>query len=191
MQNSSALYVEIPNSTLVNCNCKLQLFRTLAWFHWIRESRLFGKHFEELPRKLLLNFSSPSKKQVVFSLEAPLQKTQEMCVKISWRMPEDHIICKIELILHIFDLRKHSEIKSSLINILQSISILITLWPLLCMQYRTLSPWVSSILAIISCITLGWLSWCQANNIAFLNRALVDLCRRLPAANMEESLDEE
>ena len=47
-------------------------------------------------------------------------------------------------------------------------------------------------LAIISCIVLGWLSWCQSQNIAFLNRALVELCQKLPSSNMnEQSLDED
>ena len=59
------------------------------------------------------------------------------------------------------------------------------------MQYRSLSPWISSALAVISCTVLGWLSWCQHQNLAFLNKALVELCQRLPSTVDEESLHED
>ena len=151
------------------------------------------ENFDELPRKTaLLDFSSPSKASSIQVGSLPLQYPKE---NVYWKyLPRmsDHIICKIEIILHIFDLRKQTRIKNSLLKILQSISILIIFWPIFCMQYRSLSPWISSALAIISCIILGWLSWCQSQNIAFLNRALVELCQKLPSSNMDEqSLDED
>ena len=101
-------------------------------------------------------------------------------------MSEDHIICKIEIILHIFDLRKHSEIKSSLLNLLSFLSIVIC-----CMQFTTIAPWVASALALINSITLGYLAWTQHSNLVYLNQALVSLCQRLPHPGNEEDLQQD
>ena len=89
--------------------------------------------------------------------------------KDPWRM-NDHLNCKIQLVLHIYGLVKQNRIKSSLLNILSFISVLI-----FCMKYTTVAPWVASALALINSVTLGWLAFCQHSNLVFLNQALVDL----------------
>ena len=105
--------------------------------------------------------------------------------KDPWRM-NDHLNCKIQLVLHIFGLLKQNRIKSSLLNLLSFISVLI-----FCMQYSTFAPWVSSALAVINSIVLGWLAWCQHSNLVFLNQALVELCQRLRHPGNEEDLHED
>ena len=114
-------------------------------------------------------------------------KKPKKCVSLKdpWRM-NDHLNCKIQLVLHIFGLLKQNRIKSSLLNLLSFISVLI-----FCMQYSTVAPWVSSALALINSITLGWLAWCQHSNLVFLNQALVDLCQRLPHPGNEEDLHQD
>ena len=96
-------------------------------------------------------------------------------------MPND-LIGKIEIILHLFYLRRKIRIKDSLLNILQIISILMVL----CVQYKSISPWVTTALAIISLVSLSWLSWCQQQHIEYLNRTLVELCSKLPSSNIDE-----
>ena len=151
------------------------------------------ENFDELPRKTaLLDFSSPSKASSIQSWKPPITISQRKCVLKYLPRMSDHIICKIEIILHLFDLNRQTRIKYSLLKILQFISVLIIFWPIFCMRYQSISPWISSALAIISCIVLGWLSLCQHQNIAFLNRTLVELCQKLPSSNIDEqSLDED
>ena len=133
--------------------------------------------------KLFCQISAVPPKQVAFKVwKLPILKSQRKCVLKYLPRMSDHLICKIETILHLFDLRRQSRIKNSLLKILQFISILI----IFCMQYQSISPWISSALAIISCVVLGWLSWCQHQNIAFLNRTLVELCQKLPSSNIDE-----
>ena len=98
----------------------------------------------------------------------------------------DHLNCKIQLVLHIYGLVKQNRIKSSLLNILSFISVLI-----FCMKYTTVAPWVASALALINSVTLGWLAFCQHSNLVFLNQALVDLCERLPHPGNEEDLHQD
>ena len=93
-----------------------------------------------------------------------------------------NLIGQIEIILHLFSLRKRIRIKDSLINILQIISCLMVF----CVQYKTVSPWVTTALALISLVSLSWLSWCQQQHIEYLNRTLVELCSKLPSSNIDE-----
>ena len=98
----------------------------------------------------------------------------------------DHLNCKIQLVINIFDLCKKNRIKSSLLNILSFLSILIC-----CMQFTTFAPWVASALALINSITLGYLAWTQHSNLVYLNQALVSLCQRLPHPGNEEDLQQD
>ena len=133
--------------------------------------------------KLLCQILAVPPKQVAFKVwKPPITISQRKCVLKYLPRMSDHLICKIEIILHLFDLRRQTRIKFSLLKILQFISIL----TIFCMQYQSISPWISSALAIISCVVLGWLSWCQHQNIAFLNRTLVELCQKLPSSNIDE-----
>ena len=93
-----------------------------------------------------------------------------------------NLIGQIEIILHLFSLRKRIRIKDLLINILQIISCLMVF----CVQYKTVSPWVTTALALISLVSLSWLSWCQQQQIEYLNRNLVELCSQLPSSNIDE-----
>ena len=133
--------------------------------------------------KLLCQILAVPPKQVAFKVwKPPITISQRKCVlKYLPKMP-DHLICKIEIILHLFCLRRKIRIKDSLLNILQIISILIVL----CMQYKSISPWITTALAIISLVSLSWLSWCQHQHIEYLNRTLVELCSKLPSSNIDE-----
>ena len=179
------------NSNRANCklqletaNCKLQTtIQKTCLISSNKGIKLIWKTFDDLPRKtVLLDFSSPSTASSIQRLEASHSKIPRKCVLKYLPRMSDHLICKIEIILHLFDLRRQTRIKFSLLKILQFISIL----TIFCMQYRSISPWISSALAVISCVVLGWLSWCQHQNIAFLNRTLVELCQKLPSSTIDE-----
>ena len=98
----------------------------------------------------------------------------------------DHLNCKIQLVLNVYNLVKQNRIKSVLLNILSFISVLI-----FCMRYTTAAPWVASALALINSVALGWLAFCQHANLVYLNQALVNLCERLPHPGTEENLHQD
>ena len=98
----------------------------------------------------------------------------------------DHLNCKIQLVLNVYNLVKQSRIKSVLLNLLSFISTLI-----FCMRYTTAAPWVASALSLINSVTLGWLAYCQHANLVYLNQALVNLCERLPHPGTEEDLHQD
>ena len=99
----------------------------------------------------------------------------------SLKMPYN-LVGQIEIILHLFSIRKRIRIKNLLINILQIISCSMVY----CVQYKSISPWVTTALALISLVTLSWLSWCQQKHIEHLNRSLIELCSQLPSSNNDE-----
>ena len=89
------------------------------------------------------------------------------------------LVGQIEIILHLFSIRKRIRIKNLLINILQIISCSMVY----CAQYKSISPWITTVLALLSLVTLGWLSWCQEKHIEYLNRSIIELCSQLPPSN--------
>ena len=86
------------------------------------------------------------------------------------------VLGQIEIILHLLYIRKEIRIKTLLIYILQFLSCSM----LYCTQYKSISPWVSTVLALLSLVTLGYLSWCQEKHIEYLNRSIIELCTQLP-----------
>ena len=78
------------------------------------------------------------------------------------------IFSHIEYMLALIQLRKETQIKLILINFLQLFSC-VMVWSL---NYRTASPYVSTVLGILSIVTLGWLSLCQQRHIEKLGKAL-------------------
>ena len=91
--------------------------------------------------------------------------------------PTTHIECILQLLY----IRRAVKIKSLLIYSLQ----LFSCGMLYCSQYKSISPWVSTILALLSIITLGWLSWCQEKQIEYLSRSIVELCIQSPPSTNE------
>ena len=89
------------------------------------------------------------------------------------------VLGQIEIILHLLYIRKEIRIKTLLIYILQFISCSMVYSA----QYKSISPWVSTILALLSLVTLGYLSWCQEKHIEYLNRSIIELCTQLPPSN--------
>ena len=98
----------------------------------------------------------------------------------------NHLNCKIQLVLNVHNLIKQNRIKSCLLNLLSFISTLI-----FCMRYTSAAPWVASALSLINSVTLGWLAYCQHANLVYLNQALVNLCERLPHPGSEEDLHQD
>ena len=141
----------------------------------------------KLPKKSCQILAAYSKASRIQNWKNYHYNIPKCVLKISLKMPYN-LIGQIEIILHLFSLRKRIRIKDSLINILQIISCLMVF----CVQYKTVSPWVTTALALISLVSLSWLSWCQQQHIEYLNRTLVELCSQLPSSNIdEESLHED
>ena len=92
-------------------------------------------------------------------------------------------IAHIEYMLSLIQIRKEVQIKLILINILQFISC-IMVWSL---NYKTASPFVSTVLAVLSIVTLGWLSLCQQRHIEKLGKSIVQLCLQSPFNNPAEN----
>ena len=88
------------------------------------------------------------------------------------------ILGQIEIILHLLYIRKETRIKALLIYILQFFSS----GMLYCTQYKAISPWVTTVLALLSLVTLGYLSWCQERHIEYLNRSIIELCIQAPSS---------
>ena len=88
------------------------------------------------------------------------------------------ILGQIEIILHLLYIRKETRIKALLIYILQFFSC----GMLYCAQYKAISPWVTTVLALLSLVTLGYLSWCQERHIEYLNRSIIELCIQAPSS---------
>ena len=92
-------------------------------------------------------------------------------------------IAHIEYMLSLIQIRKETQIKLILINLLQFISC-IMVWSL---NYKTASPFVSTVLAVLSILTLGWLSLCQQRHIEKLGKSIVQLCLQSPFNNPAEN----
>ena len=95
------------------------------------------------------------------------------------------VVSHIEYILHLIQIRKQVQIKTLLIKTLQLLSCAM----IYCVNYKTISPWITTVLALLSVVTLGWLSWCQERHIGHLSRSIVQLCIQTPpTANEEDGL---
>ena len=92
-------------------------------------------------------------------------------------------ITHIEYLLSLIQIRKQVQIKLILINTLQLISCVMVY----SLNYKTVSPYISTVLALLSIITLGWLSWCQQRHIEKLGRSIVQLCLQTPPNNPTEN----
>ena len=93
------------------------------------------------------------------------------------------IFLHIDYILALIQLRKETQIKLILINLLQLFSC-VMVWSL---NYRTASPYVSTVLGVLSIVTLGWLSLCQQRHIEKLGKSIVQLCMQSPFNNPDEN----
>ena len=93
------------------------------------------------------------------------------------------IFSHIEYMLALIQLRKETQIKLILINFLQLFSC-VMVWSL---NYQTASPYVSTILGVLSIVTLGWLSLCQQRHIEKLGKSIVQLCMQSPFNNTDEN----
>ena len=92
-------------------------------------------------------------------------------------------IAHIEYLLSLIQIREQVQIKLILINTLQFFSC-IMVWSL---NYKTASPFISTVLAVLSIVTLGWLSLCQQRHIEKLGRSIVQLCLLTPPNNPTEN----
>ena len=92
-------------------------------------------------------------------------------------------ISHIEYLLSLIQIRRQVQIKLILINSLQFISCVM----IYSLNYKTISPYISTVLALLSIITLGWLSWCQERHIEQLGRSIVQLCLQTPSNNPTEN----
>ena len=93
------------------------------------------------------------------------------------------IFLHIDYILALIQLRKETQIKLIMINLLQLFSC-VRVWSL---NYRTASPYVSTVLGVLSIVTLGWLSLCQQRHIEKLGKSIVQLCMQSPFNNPDEN----
>ena len=130
------------------------------------------------PRKVVKFQQSLENKQNSKLEELPLQKIPKCVLNRSLKMPYS-LVGQIEIILHLLSIRKRIRIKTLLIHILQFISCSMVY----CAQYKSISPWITTVLALLSLVTLGWLSWCQEKHIEYLNRSIIELCSQLPPSN--------
>ena len=95
------------------------------------------------------------------------------------------VVSHIEHILHLIQIRRQTKIKTLLIKTLQ----LISLAMIYCVNYKQVSPWITTLLALLSVDTLGYLAWCQERNIEHLSRSIVQLCiQNPPTVNEEDGL---
>ena len=92
-------------------------------------------------------------------------------------------IAHIEYLLSLIQIRKQVQIKLILINTLQLISCVM----IYSLNYKTISPYISTVLAVLSIVTLGWLSLCQQRHIEKLGRSIVQLCLLTPPNNPTEN----
>ena len=92
-------------------------------------------------------------------------------------------ISHIEYLLKLIQIRRQVQIKLILINSLQFISCVM----IYSLNYKTISPYISTVLALLSIITLGWLSWYQQQHIEQLGRSIVQLCLQTPPNNPTEN----
>ena len=130
------------------------------------------------PRKVV-RFQQPfENKQNSFWKKSHYKKSQKCVLNRSLKMPYC-LVGQIEIILHLLSIRKEIRIKTLLIHILQFISCSMVY----CAQYKSISPWITTVLALLSLVTLGWLSWCQEKHIEYLNRSIIELCSQLPPSN--------
>ena len=141
-----------------------------------------------LPKEDMLNVSSFPKQQVEFIWNTHRCKNPKVCSCTNlWNMPycpTTHIECILQLLY----VRRAVKIKSLLIYSLQ----LFSCGMLYCSQYKSIGPWVSTILALLSIITLGWLSWCQEKQIEYLSRSIIELCiQSPPSTNAGDGLHED
>ena len=159
-------------------NVLVQEIPNVAWFTSIRELSCVETIWWKLSQEKLLNSSSLLRTSRIHLEEIPLQNPKNVLWTNLWKMPYC-ILGQIEIILHLLYIRKETRIKTLLIYILQFFSCSM----LYCAQYKSISPWVSTVLALLSLVTLGYLSWCQEKHIEYLNRSIIELCTQLPPSN--------
>ena len=92
------------------------------------------------------------------------------------------IFSHVDYLLALIQLRKETQIKLILINLLQLFSC-VMVWSL---NYRTISPYVSTVLGILSIVTLGWLALCQQRHIEKLGKSITTLCMQSPFNNPDK-----
>ena len=126
----------------------------------------------------MLNSSSLLRTSRIQIGRNPITKIPKCVLNRSLKMPYC-LVGQIEIILHLLSIRKEIRIKTLLIYILQFISCSMVY----CAQYKSISPWITTVLALLSLVTLGWLSWCQEKHIEYLNRSIIELCSQLPPSN--------
>ena len=128
--------------------------------------------------------------QVAFTTHTPLQNPSMSLLKISehetWNMPFNQSL-HINCILQLLYARRIVRIKTLLIYFAQSLSCSMLYFS----QYKAASPWIFTILALLSIITLSWLSWCQQKQIEYLSKSIIELCVQSPSSNPGDGLHED
>ena len=92
------------------------------------------------------------------------------------------IFSHVDYLLTLIQLRREIQIKLTLLNILQ-LFVFLMMWSL---NYKTISPYVSTLLGILSIITLGWLAICQQRHIEKLGKTITALCMQSPFNNPDQ-----
>ena len=88
----------------------------------------------------------------------------------------------VDYLLALIQLRREIQIKLILLNLLQ-LFVFVMVWSL---NYKTISPYVSTLLGILSIITLGWLAICQQRHIEKLGKTITALCMQSPFNNPDQ-----
>ena len=92
------------------------------------------------------------------------------------------IFSRVDYLLALIHLRREIQIKLILLNLFQ-LFVFVMVWYL---NYKTISPYVSTVLVILSIATLGWLAICQQRHIEKLGKTITALCMQSPFNNPDE-----
>ena len=92
------------------------------------------------------------------------------------------IFSHVDYLLALISLRREIQIKLILLNLLH-LFVFLMVWSL---NYKTISPYVSTLLGILSIITLGWLAICQQRHIEKLGKTITALCMQSPFNNPDQ-----
>ena len=92
------------------------------------------------------------------------------------------IFSHVDYLLALIQLRREIQIKLILLNLLQ-LFVFVMVWSL---NYKTISPYVSTLLGILSIITLGWLAICHQRHIKKLGKTITALCMQSPFNNPDQ-----
>ena len=140
------------------------------------DANLFYSNSEDLFKKCLIHFWNER-------LQKNLKVNSGTISVMPWSLHHPTcIFSHIEYMLALIQLRKETQIKLILINFLQLFSC-VMVWSL---NYRTASPYVSTVLGILSIVTLGWLALCQQKHIEKLGKIIVTLCMQSAFNNPDE-----